>query len=208
MENDMVAAFAKLIADPAYGGRYVSITPGHANFIGNYNRGLVIIGAAWTPSIGLDRGMELNTVIEIAGASFRFNEKGGIKIHVGCTVQRYVVTRCTFDENHVYDLALAGWPSAYNAKVGGTQILDSKVNRILADDNKMVNMLNNLDNRSIKLSRNYYSGGIKDPDYRFRHQSENPRCLHRNVTIRDVYFDRIFQEGKAGAQSQANLPKI
>ena len=29
MENVMHAAFKDLIADPAYGGRYVSLTPGH-----------------------------------------------------------------------------------------------------------------------------------------------------------------------------------
>lgn len=33
MENDMKAVFDTLIADPAYGGEYVSITPGHPNFI-------------------------------------------------------------------------------------------------------------------------------------------------------------------------------
>jgi len=33
MEATMVEAFAKLIADPAYGGEYVSLTPGHANQI-------------------------------------------------------------------------------------------------------------------------------------------------------------------------------
>ena len=37
-----------------------------------------------------------------------------MKIQVGCTVRRYVVTRCTFDENHVYDLALTGHPVAYD----------------------------------------------------------------------------------------------
>ena len=29
MENVMVKAFQSLIKDPAYGGRYVSLTPGH-----------------------------------------------------------------------------------------------------------------------------------------------------------------------------------
>ena len=29
MENVMYGAFKDLIADPAYGGRYVSLTPGH-----------------------------------------------------------------------------------------------------------------------------------------------------------------------------------
>lgn len=33
MEKDMGKVYATLIADPAYGGRYVSITPGHENFI-------------------------------------------------------------------------------------------------------------------------------------------------------------------------------
>lgn len=33
MENDMTAVFTELIADPNFGGRYVSITPGHPNFI-------------------------------------------------------------------------------------------------------------------------------------------------------------------------------
>ena len=33
MENDMTVVFKELIADPAFGGRYVSITPGHPNFI-------------------------------------------------------------------------------------------------------------------------------------------------------------------------------
>jgi len=33
MEKDMGKVFDKLIANPAYGGRYVSITPGHPNFI-------------------------------------------------------------------------------------------------------------------------------------------------------------------------------
>jgi creatine kinase len=33
MEQDMGKVYATLIADPAYGGRYVSITPGHENFI-------------------------------------------------------------------------------------------------------------------------------------------------------------------------------
>jgi len=33
MEVDMGKVFDVLIADPAYGGRYVSITPGHPNFI-------------------------------------------------------------------------------------------------------------------------------------------------------------------------------
>lgn len=33
MENDMAAVFSELIKDPAFGGRYVSITPGHPNFI-------------------------------------------------------------------------------------------------------------------------------------------------------------------------------
>jgi len=33
MENDMSAVFNELIKDPAFGGRYVSITPGHKNFI-------------------------------------------------------------------------------------------------------------------------------------------------------------------------------
>lgn len=33
MENDMGIVFDSLIADPAYGGKYVSITPGHKNFI-------------------------------------------------------------------------------------------------------------------------------------------------------------------------------
>jgi hypothetical protein len=42
MENVMVDAFQGLIADPAYGGRYVSLTPGHPNKISDeeYN-GLV-----------------------------------------------------------------------------------------------------------------------------------------------------------------------
>jgi len=33
MENDMSAVFEELIKDPAFGGRYVSITPGNPNFI-------------------------------------------------------------------------------------------------------------------------------------------------------------------------------
>jgi len=33
MEKDMKAVFDELINDPSYGGRYVSITPGHPNFI-------------------------------------------------------------------------------------------------------------------------------------------------------------------------------
>ena len=33
MEKDMGVVYNSLIADPAYGGRYVSITPGHPNFI-------------------------------------------------------------------------------------------------------------------------------------------------------------------------------
>merc|ERR1719450_2082719 len=33
MEKDMGKVYANLIADPAFGGRYVSITPGHENFI-------------------------------------------------------------------------------------------------------------------------------------------------------------------------------
>jgi len=33
MERDMGVVFEKLIADPTYGGEYVSITPTHANFI-------------------------------------------------------------------------------------------------------------------------------------------------------------------------------
>jgi hypothetical protein len=33
MENVMVKAFNTLIRDPAYGGRYVSLTPGHPNKI-------------------------------------------------------------------------------------------------------------------------------------------------------------------------------
>jgi creatine kinase len=33
MEKDMGKVFDVLIADPAFGGRYVSITPGHKNFI-------------------------------------------------------------------------------------------------------------------------------------------------------------------------------
>jgi len=33
MENDMAAVFSELIKDPAFGGRYVSITTGHPNFI-------------------------------------------------------------------------------------------------------------------------------------------------------------------------------
>ena len=33
MENFALAAFEKLIAMPEYGGKYVSITPGHPNFI-------------------------------------------------------------------------------------------------------------------------------------------------------------------------------
>jgi len=33
MELDMGKVFDTLIADPNYGGKYVSITPGHKNFI-------------------------------------------------------------------------------------------------------------------------------------------------------------------------------
>jgi creatine kinase len=33
MERDMGVVFEKLIADPTYGGEYVSITPGHPHFI-------------------------------------------------------------------------------------------------------------------------------------------------------------------------------
>jgi len=33
MELDMGKVFDKLIADPSYGGEYVSITPGHPNFV-------------------------------------------------------------------------------------------------------------------------------------------------------------------------------
>jgi len=33
MEKDMGLVFKQLIADPAYGGKYVSITPDHENFI-------------------------------------------------------------------------------------------------------------------------------------------------------------------------------
>lgn len=33
MENDMGNVFAELVKDPAFGGKYVSITPGHPNFI-------------------------------------------------------------------------------------------------------------------------------------------------------------------------------
>jgi protein-arginine kinase len=33
MEKDMGKVFEKLISDPAFGGKYVSITPGHPNFI-------------------------------------------------------------------------------------------------------------------------------------------------------------------------------
>jgi len=33
MEKDMKAVFDTLIADPTYGGKYVSITPGHECFI-------------------------------------------------------------------------------------------------------------------------------------------------------------------------------
>lgn len=33
MEKDMTKVFDTLIADPNYGGKYVSITPGHPNFI-------------------------------------------------------------------------------------------------------------------------------------------------------------------------------
>lgn len=42
MESDMKKVFDTLIADPAFGGRYVSITPGHTNAISDdeYN-GLV-----------------------------------------------------------------------------------------------------------------------------------------------------------------------
>lgn len=35
MEADMGKVFDQLIADPKFGGRYVSITPGHKNFIGD-----------------------------------------------------------------------------------------------------------------------------------------------------------------------------
>ena len=35
MENVMLEAFKSLIADPAYGGRYVSLTPGHECHIGD-----------------------------------------------------------------------------------------------------------------------------------------------------------------------------
>jgi len=40
MENVMVKAFGTLVADPAYGGRYVSLTPGHPNKISDdeYNK--------------------------------------------------------------------------------------------------------------------------------------------------------------------------
>lgn len=40
MELDMGNVFKELIADPAFGGRYVSITPGHPNFIDSneYNK--------------------------------------------------------------------------------------------------------------------------------------------------------------------------
>ena len=40
MENVMVKAFSTLINEPAYGGRYVSLTPGHPNQIadGEYNQ--------------------------------------------------------------------------------------------------------------------------------------------------------------------------
>lgn len=39
MENEMLGVFNVLISMPEYGGRYVSITPGHPNFIneGEYN---------------------------------------------------------------------------------------------------------------------------------------------------------------------------
>jgi hypothetical protein len=33
MEKDMTKVFDTLIADPKYGGKYVSITPGHPCFI-------------------------------------------------------------------------------------------------------------------------------------------------------------------------------
>lgn len=33
MEKDMKKVFDELIGDPAYGGRYVSITPGHECFV-------------------------------------------------------------------------------------------------------------------------------------------------------------------------------
>jgi hypothetical protein len=33
MEKDMGTVFADLVSNPDFGGRYVSITPGHPNFI-------------------------------------------------------------------------------------------------------------------------------------------------------------------------------
>ena len=33
MEIDLLAVFDQLIKDPKFGGKYVSITPGHKNFI-------------------------------------------------------------------------------------------------------------------------------------------------------------------------------
>jgi len=33
LEKDMKLVFDALISDPRYGGKYVSITPGHENFI-------------------------------------------------------------------------------------------------------------------------------------------------------------------------------
>jgi len=33
LEKDMKKVFTALISDPRYGGKYVSITPGHENFI-------------------------------------------------------------------------------------------------------------------------------------------------------------------------------
>ena len=56
-----------------------------------------------------------NTEIEIADVTFQHNMGGGMVVTQGCTVKRIVVMRCTFYENHKYDLALAGYPTAYNS---------------------------------------------------------------------------------------------
>jgi hypothetical protein len=95
-------------------GWYNTVHLSHADVIGNGDQGLFVTGQSWMPWRGLSADVIHQTTIEIADANFRQNLGGGVLINLGCTVRRYVVTRCTFYENHKYDLAMAGYVTAYD----------------------------------------------------------------------------------------------
>jgi hypothetical protein len=176
-------------------GWFNTVQIGHVDFIANAFEGVAILGAAWTPVQGLEYAVLNDTAIEFAGTSFRQNMKGGLRIVAGCTVRRYVVTRCTFSRNRAFDLAIAGYVVAYDTNEVFLEYDNS--GRSQSDQWDLAG--------SLRPTVGIVGIGAKQVINRTKTLD---LCIHRTVTIRDVDFDQfVSKRDRQGLRDVAQLQK-